>query len=156
MPATLGASTTFNASTFDTSGVKALMTAIAVPNSSIVYDVSSTIIYKITVGTGTYADIYVRFSPQFGTNFGGATTGMAVTVGTNQTNGTLSGAGATQFVFTNTSAPGFYPHLQPATFRTIATTDNTVWGAILLNGSPYAGFLLFIQRSSTHRKRANP
>jgi hypothetical protein len=155
MPATLGASTAFNSATFDTSGIKALMTAIAVPNSSIVYDVSGVIVYKITVGTGTYSDIYVRFFPQYGSNFGGPTTGMAVAVGTNQTTGTLSGAGNAQFLFPNTTQPGFYPSLQPATFRTIATTDNTVRGAIFMNGSTYAGCLLFIQATSTTRTAAN-
>jgi hypothetical protein len=155
MPATLGASTAFNSATFDTSGIKALMTAIAVPNSSIVYDSSGTVIYKITVGTGTYADIYVRFSPQYGTNFGGATTGIAVTVGTNQTNGTLSGAGTTQFLFPNTNQPASYPSLLPTTQRTIATTDNTVRGAIFMNGTTYAGCLLFVQATSTTKTAAN-
>lgn len=155
MPATLGASTTFNAATFDTTGIKALMTAIAVPNSSIVYDSSGTVIYKITVGTGTYADIYVRISPLYGSNFGGATTGMAVTVGTNQTTGTLSGAGNTHFLFPNTNQPASYPSLLPATFRTVATTDNTVRGAIFMNGSVYAGCLLFVQATSTTKTAAN-
>lgn len=155
MPATLGASTTFNASnTFDTTGIKALMTAIAVPNSSIVYDSGTFLIYKITVGTGTYADIYVRFNTQFGSGFGNAT-GWAVTTGTNQTTGTLSGAGTTQWLYPNSNQPTVYPQSNPTSFRTIATTDNTVRGAIFLNGSTYAGCLLFVQATSTPKTAAN-
>jgi hypothetical protein len=154
MPATLGTSTSFNPQTSsDTNHIKGLMTAIAVPNSSIVYDSGTFLIYKITVGTGTYADIYVRFSTQYGGNVN--STGWVVTVGTNQTTGNLTGGGTATWLYPYTSNTVSYPALSPTSYRTIATTDNTVRGAIFMNGTTPAGCLLFVQATSTTRTAAN-
>lgn len=129
MPATITRNVA--APTFDNTNVsyvKGLMTAMGLPTSAIVYETTTEAIYKITRGTGTYADSYIRWfssiSPLGGANL------WTYQIGTGLASNALTGAGST-VGYLHYQSGAFVPQY----YSTIVTADNTYRSILFFNSA---------------------
>ena len=127
------------------SSITAGLTGIGVTRSQIVYDASNVLICKITNGTGTYADNYLRFERN------GTTTYVpSLTMGTGWTSGSdVTGPGAETGLF---YGPGANKKN-----RYIKSTDGTVGIVQILNTSTNTveGSYGFIKPTNTTQTAAD-
>ena len=102
----------FSSSTGFRDGVKAGMSALGISGVDVVYDSGSVVIFKISNGTGTYADTYHRYEHN-----GNATYAHSLTVGTGWTSGSSVTGGGTE-------SAAMYGYGNQ-TIRTIKADDNS-------------------------------
>lgn len=102
-----GTTVTFNTSNI--AGLKTPLEAIGLTSSKLVVDTATELIYKVTKGTGTYADTYLRIYT-LSSNF-------FFQVGSGLTDSTMTGSGPIRR-FAYSTQPNFY-------VRTTLTSDNT-------------------------------
>jgi hypothetical protein len=125
MPATITYNTASTTSVVLSSiaSIKAQNPAIGLADSAIVRETSTELIYKITQGTGTYADTYLRLHTTSSVN-------LFLTLGTGFDSGTnvITGAGTSRRIFYQSGTASYY-------VRTIVTSDNTVGLAQFVNTS---------------------
>lgn len=124
--------------------IKDGMSALGISGSDVVYDSSNQVIFKISNGTGTYADTYHRYE------YNGITTyAHSLQVGTGWTSGSeVTGAGI--------ESGAFYLYGQH-TLRTIKADDNSFGIAQIINsgGSTVVGTFGFIKPTTTSETAAN-
>lgn len=134
--------------TTNVSYIKEYMTAIGIPTTAIVYETTTEAIYKITQGTGTYADTYMRWFLQPYVNIGPS--GWKFQVGTGFTTNALTGVGADSagFAVTATSSPSFY--------TTVVSADGTYRQVISFNSSfVYMGGFAIVRPTNTTLTASN-
>lgn len=130
MAATISA---YSATTFLTTSVdwmKNLFTAINVPESAIVYTGNTTangtaLVYKLTKGTGTYADLYARVYVASNPNYSGNTWWVQIGSGWDATNNVLTGAGTAAYLTGSVSTSQSYVN-RFSYFKTVTTADDSV------------------------------
>ena len=118
--------------------------ALGISGSDVVYNSGSYIIFKVSSGTGTYADAYLKFE------LNGITTyAHSLTVGTGWTSGTtISGSG--------TECGAFYATSQDYTHRTIKADDNSFGVVQILDSSDVViGSYGFVKPTTTTESAAN-
>lgn len=121
------------------------LAGIGVTSGQIVYDASNIIIAKITNGSGTYADNYLRFERNGTTSYT-----HSITMGTGWTSGSdVTGAG--------TEIAAFYAANSNKRNRYIKSTDGTVGIVQVLNPSTSVveGSYGFIKPTNTTETAAN-
>ena len=121
------------------------LAGIGVTSGQIVYDASNILIAKITNGSGTYADNYLRFERNGTTSYV-----HSITMGTGWTSGSdVTGAG--------TEIAAFYANNSNKRNRYIKSTDGTVGIVQVLNAttSVVEGSYGFIKPTNTTETAAN-
>lgn len=133
-----------NSSTNFRTAVKAGMSALGISGSDVVYDSGSHVIFKISNGTGTYADTYHRYEYN-----GNTTYAHSLTVGTGWTSGSeVTGGGTESGAFYGSST---------YTLRTIKADDNSFGIAqIITDGTTtVVGQFGFVKPTTTSETAAN-
>lgn len=151
MPATItrNVPTTFDATNI--SYIKGLMTAIGLPTSAIVYETTSEAIYKITRGTGTYADTYVRWYTLATTLLSAGNAGWGFQVGTGFASNAITGTNAIGVFPANNSGPSNVSY-----YTSIVSSDNTVRSLLTFNNAySYTGSFALIQPTNTSLTASN-
>jgi hypothetical protein len=110
---------------------KEYMTAIGIPTTAIVYETTTEAIYKITQGTGTYADIYMRWYLESYSNLG--LSGWKFQVGTGFSANALTGVGADKGGFAVNSTNSSYS--APAFYTTVVSADGSYRQVLTFNSS---------------------
>ncbi len=117
--------------------------ALGISGSDVVYNSGSYVIFKVSSGTGTYADVYLKFQLN-----GRTTYGHSLTVGTGWTSGTtISGAG--------TLCGAFYATSQDYTHRTIKADDNSVGIVQIISSGSVIGSYGFVKPTTTTESAAD-
>lgn len=119
--------------------------ALGISGSNVVYNSGSFVIFKVSSGTGTYADAYLKFELNGITSYA-----HSLTVGTGHTasSSTISGAGAENGAFYATS--GNYTH------RTIKADDNSFGVVQIINSSDVViGSYGFVKPTTTTESAAD-
>lgn len=117
--------------------------ALGISGSNVVYNSGSFVIFKVSSGTGTYADVYLKFELN-----GRTTYGHSLTVGTGWTSGTtISGAG--------TECGSFYAGSGDYTHRTIKADDNSVGIVQIINTGAVIGSYGFVKPTTTTESAAD-
>ena len=124
--------------------VKAGLAGIGVTSGQIVYDSGSHVICKISNGSGTYADNYIRFEQN-----GNTTRAHSMQMGTGYSSGTeVTGAGFEQ--------PGFYATSGTYKHRYIKADDGSFGVVQILNSSDVCqGSYGFIKPTNTTQTAAD-
>lgn len=124
--------------------VKAGMTALGISGSDVVYDSGNTCIFKISNGTGTYADTYHRYEYS-----GNTTYANSLTVGTGWTSGDAVDGGGIE-------SAAFYAWGNQ-TLRTIKADDNSFGIAQIIGEGTTTvnGQFGFIKPTTTSETAAN-
>jgi len=125
--------------------VKAGLAGIGVTAGQIEYDTSAHVICKISSGTGTYANNYLRFKQNGNTSYA-----HSMQMGTGWTSGTdVTGGGTEQ--------AGFYAASASKKHRTIKADDGTFGVVQILNGSTdlVEGSYGFVIPTNTTQTAAN-
>lgn len=117
--------------------------ALGISGSDVVYNSSSHIIFKVSSGTGTYADVYLYFK------LNGVTTyAHSLTVGTGYASGyTITGGG--------TLCGAFYANSADYTHRTIKADDNSVGIVQIINSGSVIGSYGFVKPTTTTESAAD-
>lgn len=128
------------APTWQTSNVsycKDIMTSLGINTSAIVYETTTEAIYKITNGTGTYADTYLRFYASNQPGLGQPA--WKIQCGTGFTANALTGAGAEGGVA-----------YSPVFFTTVVSSDGSYRQLLTFNSSySYTGGFCIVRPTNT-------
>lgn len=118
--------------------------ALGISGSDVVYNSGDYVIFKVSSGTGTYADVYLKFQRN-----GRTTYGHSLTVGTGHTasSSTISGAGRL--------CGAFYANSGSYTHRTIKADDNSVGIVQIINNGSVVGSYGFVKPTTTTESAAD-
>lgn len=119
--------------------------ALGISGSNVVYNSGSFVIFKVSSGTGTYADAYLKFELN-----GISSYKHSLTVGTGHTasSSTISGAG--------TECGAFYANSADYTHRTIKADDNSFGVVQIIDSSSFVvGSYGFVKPTTTTESAAD-
>tara|TARA_B100002019_G_scaffold141715_1_gene122113 strand:- start:605 stop:1543 length:939 start_codon:yes stop_codon:yes gene_type:complete len=117
--------------------------ALGISGSDVVYNASTHVIFKVSSGTGTYADNYLYFKQN-----GRSTYSHSLTVGTGYTGGyTITGGGIL--------CGAFYAYSGDYTHRTIKADDNSFGLVQIMSGGSVIGSYGFVKPTTTTESAAD-